>query len=103
LGITNLNRSISTCVVNTGLVYGMGEDVLFSLFKKALEQKHPLPIFGAGNNHIPTIHVDDLAQLTHELAFSKAAGFFYASDHAIVTQTQLITQISQTIGNGKVE
>lgn len=41
----------------------MGEDQLFTYFKQALEQKEPLKILGRGGNRIPTIHVDDLAQL----------------------------------------
>jgi nucleoside-diphosphate-sugar epimerase len=65
----------------------MGEDILFSHFKQALEQKHPLQIYGAGTNHIPLIHVDDLAQLVHELAFSQNTGFFYAADHSLITQS----------------
>lgn len=81
----------------------MGEDVLFPLFKQALEQKEPLPIYGGGSNRIPAIHVDDLAQMAFDLAFSKATGFYYATDHSQITQAQLITLISQTIGNGKVD
>lgn len=103
LGISSLNSSVSSCVINSGLVYGMGEDVLFPLFKQALEQKQPLPVYGGGANRIPTIHVDDLAQLVFDLAFSNASGFFYAADHAPITQAQLISLVSQTIGNGKVE
>jgi adenylate kinase len=103
LGINSLNAAVTSCVINSGLIYGMGEDVLFPLFKQALEQKQPLAIYGGGGNRIPTIHVDDLAQLTFDLAFSNASGFFYAADHASVTQGQLITLISQTIGNGKVD
>ncbi len=103
LGIGSLNSGINSCVVSSGLVYGMGEDVLFPLFKQALEQKRPLPIYGGGSNRIPTIHVDDLAQMVFDLAFSNNTGFFYAADHAMITQEQLITLISQTIGNGKVE
>jgi adenylate kinase len=103
LGLGSLNSSISSCVINSGLVYGMGEDVLFPLFKQALEQKQPLPIFGGGSNRIPAIHVDDLAQLAFDLAFSNSTGFYYAADHAALTQGELITLISQTVGKGKVE
>lgn len=81
----------------------MGEDVLFTPFKQALEQKENLKIYGRGTNHIPTIHVDDLAQFVFDISFSNAKGFFFAADHGIVTQKQIITQISQTLGNGKVD
>ena len=103
LAMNTLNPQITTCLINCGLVYGMGEDVLFPYFKQALEQKEPLKIYGTGNNYIPMIHVDDLAQLTFDLAFSKASGFFYASDHSSVSQKELVSLISQTIGNGKVD
>lgn len=81
----------------------MGEDVLFPLFKQALEQKQPLAIYGGGSNRIPTIHVDDLAQYVFDLAFSNSTGYYYAADHANFTQEQLVALISQTIGNGKVD
>lgn len=62
-------------MISSGLVYGMGEDALFYQFKQALEQKEPLKIYGRGINHIPTIHVDDLAQLAFDMAFSTHDSF----------------------------
>lgn len=103
LGINNLNPIITSCVINSGIVYGMGEEILFTLFKQALEQKQPLAYYGGGGNYLPLIHVDDLAQFVNDLAFSNSTGFFYASDHSQVTQLDLISVISQTIGSGKIE
>lgn len=103
LGINNLNPTVTSCVINTGIVYGMGEETLFALFKQALEQKQPLAYYGGGGNHLPLIHVDDLAQFVNELAFSNSTGFFYAADHSQTTQLELISAISQTIGSGKIE
>lgn len=103
LGITNLNPNITSCVINSGIVYGMGEDILFGLFKQALEQKQPLAYYGGGGNHLPLIHVDDLAQFVNDLAFSNSTGFFYAADHSQITQVELVSVISQTIGSGKIE
>ena len=80
----------------------MGEDILFPLFKQALEQKEPLKIYGRGNNYIPTIHVDDVAQLVFDIAFSARTGFHYAVDYSTNTQREIITALSQTIGNGKI-
>jgi nucleoside-diphosphate-sugar epimerase len=86
LGMGSLNSAITCCVIGSGLVYGMGEDVLFPLFKQALEQKQPLAIYGGGRNRIPTIHVDDLAQYVFDLTFSNSTGYYYAADHATITQ-----------------
>lgn len=73
-------------MINSGLVYGMGEDILFPSFKQALEQKNPLVVYGSGKNSIPMIHVDDLAQFVHDLSFSQSTGFYYAVDHSHITQ-----------------
>ena len=57
---------LSTYVVCCGLMYGMGEDTLHFLFKNAwLSQSNGinLPVFGNGQNHIPTIHVNDIASI----------------------------------------
>lgn len=80
----------------------MGEEALFPLFKQALEQKEPLKIYGRGLNHIPMIHVDDLAQMVYDIAFSARTGFHFASDYSTNTQRDIIIAISQTIGNGKI-
>ena len=92
LGIHNLNKNLQGYVIGCGLVYGMGEDQLFGMFKQALEQKQPLKIYGRGNNYIPTIHVDDLAQFAHDLAFNQnsSPGFHIAIDHSNVTQKEIV-------------
>jgi nucleoside-diphosphate-sugar epimerase len=81
----------------------MGEDTLFYQFKQALEQKAPLKIYGRGINHIPTIHVDDLAQLAYDIDFSNIDGHHFAVDHSRIKQRELVEAISQTIGNGNIE
>ena len=56
----------STYVVCCGLMYGMGEDTLHFLFKNAWLGEYNgmnLPVFGNGQNHIPTIHVNDVASI----------------------------------------
>ena len=47
-------------------MYGMGEDTLHFLFKNAWLGEYNgmnLPVFGNGQNHIPTIHVNDVASI----------------------------------------
>ena len=104
IGMNHLNNKISGCVISCGVVYGMGEDMLFGQFKQALEQKCPLKIYGRGTNYIPTIHVDDLCQLAFDIGFSDGCvGLQLAVDHSNVTQRELVETIARTLGNGKVD
>lgn len=52
-----------TYVVAAGLTYGQGEDIFHFMFKMAWYGgiAH-LPVFGDGQNFVPTIHVLDLAR-----------------------------------------
>jgi len=53
-------------VVASGVMYGQGEDVFHYLFKAAWHGETSfLPIFGDGNNVIPTIHVLDVAKYVY--------------------------------------
>ena len=103
LGLSTLNSSITGCVVSCGVIYGMGEQSLFPNFKQALEQKENLRIYGRGNNYVPTIHVDDLAQLAFDLDHDDGNGLHLAVDHSNITQRELVEAISQTIGSGQVD
>ena len=50
-------------VLASGVVYGNGEQTLEYLFRSAwLENPASLPILGNGSNHVPMIHVRDLAR-----------------------------------------
>lgn len=62
---------VKAFVVAGGALYGEGEDVFTPLFKSAWtgdkdEQSHI--IIGPGNNHVPTVHVRDLARLVRAVA-----------------------------------
>ncbi len=69
-------RSLKVYVVCSGLPYGNGEsnDVFYEFFRSAWLSLHPvlasLPIIGKGTNHIPTIHINDLAQCVKHLIVS---------------------------------
>ena len=112
LGLHTLNGKTTGYVLSCGAVYGMGEECLFGRFKQALEQKTPLKVYGKGNNYIPMIHVDDLAQLAFDISFSNdsksqpgsssPSGLFLAVDHSNTTQKELITTIASTLGNGQI-
>ena len=60
-------------------MYGNGEqnDIFYEFFRRAWVSLHPqlaaLPIVGKGDNHMPTIHVKDLARLL-DVIFLAAIG-----------------------------
>jgi len=68
-----LSRYLKVFVVCSGLPYGNGEsnDIFYEFFRSAWLSLHPdlasLPIVGAGNNRIPTIHINDLTQCIKHL------------------------------------
>lgn len=52
-----------TYIVAAGLTYGQGEGIFHFMFKAAWHGGIPyLPVFGDGQNFVPTIHVLDLAR-----------------------------------------
>ncbi|KAI6648778.1 Adenylate kinase 7 isoform X2 [Oopsacas minuta] len=68
--VTKLGRTkkslFSTYVLCCGLIYGGGECILHFLFKQAWLgefQGIQLPVFGNGQNTLPTIHVKDLVSI----------------------------------------
>ena len=68
--VTKLGRTkkniFSTYVISCGIVYGHGECLLHFLFKQAWlggSKNQSLPVFGSGQNRVPTIHVDDLSSI----------------------------------------
>lgn len=63
LGKTNKSK-LMTYVVAAGILYGEGENLFHFLLKSAwLGSNQSLPIYGNGQNIIPTIHVRDLANV----------------------------------------
>ncbi len=52
-----------TYIVAAGLTYGQGEGIFHFMFKSAWHGGIPyLPVYGDGQNFVPTIHVWDLAR-----------------------------------------
>jgi nucleoside-diphosphate-sugar epimerase len=62
------HKGLRVHVVCSGLPYGNGEanDVFYEFFRRSWISLHPelaaLPVIGDGKNHLPTIHVQDLAR-----------------------------------------
>jgi adenylate kinase len=58
--------------VSAGVLYGKGEAIFNSHFKKAwLQNPGRLPIVGEGKNYVPTVHVTDLARMVKKIFETK--------------------------------
>lgn len=65
-------EGVKTYVISAGVLYGKGESIFNSHFKKAWLQKPArLPIVGGGKNLVPTIHVTDLARMVKKVFETK--------------------------------
>uniref|UniRef100_A0A8C6Z562 Adenylate kinase 7 n=1 Tax=Nothoprocta perdicaria TaxID=30464 RepID=A0A8C6Z562_NOTPE len=99
------NQKFTTYVVASGLQYGAGEGILHYFFKMAwLSEAPAIPVFGNGNNFIPTIHVVDLAAILQNIADHKPkTHYIVAVDESMHTLKELIKCISKNLGPGKIE
>ncbi|KFQ75431.1 Adenylate kinase 7, partial [Phaethon lepturus] len=104
LGKTNKHK-FSTYVVASGHQYGAGEGVLHYFFKIGwLSETPAIPVFGDGNNFIPTIHVLDLAAVLQNVADHRPRShYILAVDVSMHTLQELIKCISKNVGPGKIE
>ncbi|NWX24215.1 KAD7 kinase, partial [Aegotheles bennettii] len=104
LGKTN-KRKFFTYVVASGHQYGSGEGVLHYFFKiNWLSETPAIPVFGVGNNFIPTIHVLDLAAVLQNIADHRPKShYILAVDASMHTLQELIKCISKNVGPGKTE
>uniref|UniRef100_A0A803YK31 ATPase AAA-type core domain-containing protein n=1 Tax=Meleagris gallopavo TaxID=9103 RepID=A0A803YK31_MELGA len=99
------NVSFSTYVVASGIQYGAGEGVLHYFFKIGwLSETNAIPVFGNGNNYIPTIHVHDLAGVLQNIADHRPRfHYILAVDESLHTFQELVKCISKNVGPGKIE
>ncbi|XP_061854111.1 adenylate kinase 7 isoform X4 [Colius striatus] len=104
LGRTN-KRKFVTYVVASGHPYGAGEGVFHYFFKVGwLSEAPAIPVFGDGNNFIPTIHVHDLAAVLQNVAERKPSShYILAVDISMHTLQELVKCISKNVGPGKIE
>lgn len=87
---TKFNENLRVHVVCSGLPYGHGEanDIFYEFFRRSWLSLHPdlasLPVIGAGDNSLPTVHVKDLARWVKYLCGEKSASlkkqYFIAVD-----------------------
>ncbi|KAM6394641.1 adenylate kinase 7 isoform 2-T2 [Pluvialis apricaria] len=104
LGKTNKHK-FSTYVVASGHQYGAGEGLFHYFFKIGWLSEIPaIPVFGDGNNFIPTIHVLDLAAVLQNIADHRPRShYILAVDVSMHTLQELIKCISKNVGPGKIE
>ncbi|KAM9554943.1 adenylate kinase 7 isoform 4-T4 [Guaruba guarouba] len=98
-------RKFSTYIVASGHQYGAGEGVLHYFFKRGwLSEPPAIPIFGDGNNFIPTIHILDLAAVLQNVADHRPKShYILAVDASIHTLQELVKCISKNVGSGRTE
>ena len=99
-------ENVKTYVISAGVLYGAGEAIFNSHFKKAwLQDPLKLPVVGEGKNLVPTIHVTDLARMVKKIfeAPPERQYIFGIDNTKKPTQRKLIQAISDGIGTGLVE
>ncbi|NXM64274.1 KAD7 kinase, partial [Illadopsis cleaveri] len=104
LGKTNKEK-FSTYVVASGHQYGAGEDLFHYFFKLCwLGETPAIPVFGDGDNIVPTIHIRDLAIVLQNVADQRPEfQYILAVDTSMHTLEELVKCISKNVGPGKIE
>ncbi|KAM7024497.1 adenylate kinase 7 isoform 1-T1 [Acridotheres tristis] len=104
LGKTN-KKKFSTYIVASGHQYGAEEGLFHYFFKMCwLGETPAIPVFGDGNNIIPTIHIRDLAVVLQNVAEHRPDfQYVLAVDTSMHTLEELVKCISKNIGPGKIE
>ncbi|NWI92892.1 KAD7 kinase, partial [Pitta sordida] len=104
LGKTDKSK-FSTYVVASGHQYGAEEGVFHYFFKMCWHGETPeIPVFGDGNNFIPTIHILDLAAVLQNVADHRPeVQYILAADTSTYTLEELVKCISENLGPGKIQ
>lgn len=95
---------IAAFVVASGICYGGGENAFHYLFKSAWHNALHLPIYGNGQNVVPTIHTKDLAGVIQNIADSKPKPkYIVAVDDSQNMLEEIVKAISSSLTTGKVK
>uniref|UniRef100_A0A8C6KG87 Adenylate kinase 7a n=1 Tax=Nothobranchius furzeri TaxID=105023 RepID=A0A8C6KG87_NOTFU len=103
LTLTNKGKTkLRGYIIAAGLQYGMGENLFHYFFKISwLMQVPQVPVFGAGTNYIPMIHVYDLGQVIQKIIeLRRGPTFICAVDDSKSTLEEIIKAISDVLGPG---
>nr|XP_020459736.1 adenylate kinase 7-like isoform X2 [Monopterus albus] len=103
LGRENKSK-LTGYVVASGLQYGKGENLFHYFFKVSWLMQFPkVPIFGVGTNHIPMIHIYDLAGVIQNIIeLRPKSKYILAVDDSKNTLEDIVKMISDTLGPGKI-
>ncbi|KAG7299423.1 hypothetical protein JYU34_016376 [Plutella xylostella] len=94
-------KQIGAIVLTAGMTYGGKEDALFYWFQKAWECEPVLPILGRGNNVIPIINIQELAQIVNHLLtdFPKKL-YILAVEQNETRQKEIVKSLAKSLGTG---
>ncbi len=93
------DRSAPVTIVRPGLIYGPRDTNSFGRFARLIEQGK-MVIIGSGNNHLPLIHVTDVAQgilLASEADQAIGRAYLLVNDEP-VTQRDYFNAIARELG-----
>lgn len=95
---------IRSVVVRPGIVYGGGRGGIPAMFFGTALKHGAAQTIGAGENHWPMVHVDDLAELYVRLVERAPAGsVYYATDASQLTQKEIAEAAARAAGkDGKL-
>lgn len=96
------SATLHTHVIFAGLMYGMGEEALGDAFRLAWHQQR-VPMYTAGTNVVPMIHVQDLAQIIFKTASAdeeSSQRYILAVDRGNNTLGSVLQTIATKVGNG---
>ncbi|XP_029349881.1 adenylate kinase 7 [Echeneis naucrates] len=100
------NRTLfSTYIVGSGLQYGMGEQIFHFFFKTSwLGHEPAIPVFGDGNNMVPTIHINDLASVIQKVIEHQPKPYYLlAVDCSKNTMQDIVKAVASVLGPGKIQ
>jgi len=96
---------IRSVVVRPGIVYGGARGGIPAMFFGTALKHGTAHTVGAGENHWPLVHIDDLAELYVRLVERAPAGsVYYAADASRLTQREIAEAAARAAGkDGKVQ
>ncbi|XP_049823608.1 adenylate kinase 7 isoform X2 [Aethina tumida] len=97
---------LDTYVVCAGMTYGVGEDDMLPFFKLAWHSE-PVPCLLPGDNHVPFIHVNDLAGIIFKVICMNPSQspyiFGVEVDIKNLRVCDILTSLSVTMGSGRIK
>ena len=105
MALAGTKDGVRSVVVRPGIVYGGARGGIPSMFFGTALKHGAAQTIGAGENHWPMVHVDDLAELYVRLVERAPAGSVYhATDASRLTQKEIAEAASRAAGKeGRVE